>query len=204
MPEPTRRALAALGPLARPVFRAIWLAALASNIGTLMQGVASALLMTSLTTSPVPVALLTTMANLPLLLVGLHAGALADLIDRRWLVLVTQVWMLAVAALLGALTALGLTTPTLLLMLTFLIGLGGALSAPAWQAIMPQLVPRRELATANDELGAANAEPSAAARRARANVGSDLPVRTEREPDHLLPRRRPPGEDAAPFAYVSV
>jgi MFS family permease len=130
------------------VFRAIWLAALASNIGTLMQGVASALLMTSLTTSPVPVALLTTMANLPLLLVGLHAGALADLIDRRWLVLVTQVWMLAVAALLGALTALGLTTPTLLLMLTFLIGLGGALSAPAWQAIMPELVPRRELATA--------------------------------------------------------
>jgi MFS family permease len=148
MAEPTRRALAALGPLARPVFRAIWLAALASNIGTLMQGVAAALLMTSLTTSPVPVALLTTMANLPLLLVGLHAGALADLIDRRWLVLVTQVWMLAVAALLGLLTAIGWATPTLLLMLTFLIGLGGALSAPAWQAIMPELVPRRELATA--------------------------------------------------------
>jgi MFS family permease len=96
----------------------------------------------------VPVALLTTMANLPLLLVGLPAGALADLVDRRWLVLVTQVWMLAVAALLGGLTAIGLMTPGLLLTFTFLIGLGGSLSAPAWQAIIPQLVPRRQLASA--------------------------------------------------------
>jgi MFS family permease len=140
--------MGALGPLARPVFRAIWLAALASTIGTLMHGVASALLMTSLTTSPVPVALLTTMSNLPLLLVGLPAGALADLIDRRWLVLITQVWMLGVAVLLGVLTAYNWMTPSVLLTLTFLLGLGGALSAPAWQAIMPELVPRRELATA--------------------------------------------------------
>lgn len=113
-----------------------------------MQGVAAAWLMTSLTTSPVPVALLTTMASLPLFLVGLPAGALADVVDRRWLVLVTQVWMLAVAALLGGLVAVGWMTPWLLLTLTFLLGLGGALSAPAWQAIVPDLVPRRELATA--------------------------------------------------------
>ena len=130
------------------MFRALWIAALASNIGTLMQGVAAAWLMTALTTSPTPVALLTTMANLPLFLVGLPAGALADLVDRRWLVLMTQVWMLVVAGLLAALAATGWSTPTLLLALTFLISLGGALSAPAWQAIVPKLVPRSELATA--------------------------------------------------------
>ncbi len=113
-----------------------------------MQGVAAAWLMTSLTSSPVPVALLTTMANLPLFLVGLPAGALADLVDRRWLVLVTQVWMLVVAALLGWLAAAGWMTPWLLLALTFLLSLGGALSAPAWQAIVPALVPRGELAAA--------------------------------------------------------
>jgi MFS family permease len=138
----------AWGPLGRPVFRALWIAALASNIGTLMHGVAAAWLMTSLTTSPVPVALLTTMANLPLFLVGLPAGALADIVDRRWLVLVTQIWMLVVAGVLGALTAPGWMTPGLLLTLTFLLSLGGALSAPAWQAIVPELVPRHELASA--------------------------------------------------------
>jgi MFS family permease len=113
-----------------------------------MQGVAAAWLMTSLTSSPVPVALLTTMSNLPLFLVGLPAGALADMVDRRWLVILTQIWMLAVAALLAALTTLGWMTPAALLALTFLIALGGALSAPAWQAIVPALVPRRELANA--------------------------------------------------------
>lgn len=113
-----------------------------------MQGVAAALLMTNLTTSAVPVALLTTMGNLPLLLVGLPAGALADLIDRRWLVLVTQVWMLIVAAALGGLAIVGWMTPAILLALTFLISLGGALSAPAWQAIVPELVPRSQLTTA--------------------------------------------------------
>jgi MFS family permease len=146
--DTTTHPSSAWGPLARPVFRALWLAALASNIGSLMQGVAAAWLMTSLTSSPVPVALLTTMSNLPLFLIGLPAGAIADMVDRRWLVILTQIWMLAVAALLGVLTILGLITPAILLALTFLISLGGALSAPAWQAIMPELVPRRELPTA--------------------------------------------------------
>jgi MFS family permease len=146
--DTTTRSSSAWGPLARPIFRALWLAALASNIGSLMQGVAAAWLMTSLTSSPVPVALLTTMSNLPLFLVGLPAGAIADMVDRRWLVILTQIWMLAVAVLLGVLTVLGWMTPTILLSLTFLIGLGGALSAPAWQAIVPELVPRRELPTA--------------------------------------------------------
>jgi MFS family permease len=113
------------------VFRALWIAALVSNIGTLMQNVAAAWLMTSLTTSPVPVALLTTMGSLPLFLVGLPAGALADVVDRRRLVLVTQAWMLGMGTVLSGLTAIGWMTPTLLLALTFTLNLGGALSAPA-------------------------------------------------------------------------
>ncbi len=113
-----------------------------------MQGVAAAWLMTSLTPSPLLVALLTTAGSLPLFLVGLPAGALADVIDRRWLVVVTQAWMLAVATVLGLLTIPGWMSPWGLLGLTFLLGLGGALSAPAWQAIIPQLVGKRELGSA--------------------------------------------------------
>ena len=73
-----------------------------------MQGVAAAWLMTSLTSSPVPVALLTTMSNLPLFLIGLPAGAIADMLDRRWLVILTQIWMLAVAILLRCANYTGL------------------------------------------------------------------------------------------------
>lgn len=138
----------AWSPLRQPLFRALWIAALASNIGTLMQGVAAAWLMTSLTDAALPVALLTTAGSLPLFLVGLPAGALADVIDRRWLVLATQGWMLAVAALLSGLAALGAMAPWSLLGLTFLLGFGGALSAPAWQAIVPELVGKDELPAA--------------------------------------------------------
>lgn len=132
----------------QPVFRALWIAAFVSNLGTLMQGVAAAWLMTSLTTSPLPVALLQTAGSLPLFLVGLPAGALADVVDRRWLVLITQIWMLVVAVVLGVLTLLGMISAWSLLLLTFLLGLGGALSAPAWQAIIPDLVDRHQLAAA--------------------------------------------------------
>lgn len=140
--------MSAWSPLTRPIFRALWIAALASNIGTLMHGVAAAWLMTSLTASPVPVALLTTMGSLPVFVIGLPAGALADVVDRRWLILITQIWMLIVAVVLGGMAAFGAMTPWLLLALTFLLGLGGALSAPAWQAVVPDLVPRRELSAA--------------------------------------------------------
>lgn len=145
---PDARRESAWGPLAQPAFRALWLAALVSNVGTLMQGVGAAWLMTSLTSAPVLVALLQTAASLPLFLVGLPAGALADVVDRRWLVIVTQVWMLGAAGLLGFLTIAHLMTPWGLLTLTFVLGLGGALSAPAWQAIIPELVPRRQLPSA--------------------------------------------------------
>src|SRR5205823_59536 len=80
--------------------------------------------------------------------VGLPAGALADLVDRRRLLLVSQTWMLLAAATLGLLTVANRTTPGSLLILTFALGLGAAANSPAWQAIIPQLVPRRRLASA--------------------------------------------------------
>jgi MFS family permease len=138
----------AWGPLAQPVFRSLWLASVASNIGTWMHNVGAAWLMTSLTQSPLLIALLTTMGSLPIFLVGLPAGALADVLDRRRIVLLAQVWMLAVATVLGVLAFTGFISPWMLLGLTFLLSLGGALSLPAWQALIPELVGKEQLASA--------------------------------------------------------
>ena len=113
-----------------------------------MQNVGASWLMTLLTPSPLLVALMQTASSLPVFLVGLPAGAIADVVDRRKLLLVTQAWMLVVAALLGALTVARLTSVWVLLTLTFLLGLGGALNAPAWQAIVPELVSRRQIVQA--------------------------------------------------------
>src|SRR3954452_4552128 len=94
-------------PLRRPVFRSVWTASVVSNVGTWMQTVGAAWLMTSLTTSPLLVALMQAAASLPVFLVGLPAGALADVIDRRKLLLVTQAWMLLAALVMGLLTLAG-------------------------------------------------------------------------------------------------
>jgi MFS family permease len=138
----------AWSPLSRPLFRTLWLAAVASNIGTWMHNLGADWLMTSLAPSPLMVALMQTAENAPLFFLALPAGALADIVDRRRLLLYTQVWMLVSAVALGLLTLLGLTTPWILLLLIFSLGLGAALNAPAWQAIVPELVPRSELSAA--------------------------------------------------------
>ncbi len=138
----------AWSPLALPLFRALWLAAVASNIGTWMHNVGADWLMTSLAPSPLMVGLMQTAENAPLFLLALPAGALADIVDRRRLLLYTQAWMLVSAIALGLLTLFGLTTPGVLLLLIFTLGLGSALNAPAWQAIMPELVPRSDLSSA--------------------------------------------------------
>ena len=135
-------------PLQQPVFRALWIASVASNIGTSMQDVGGAWLMTSLATSPVMVALMQTATSLPIFLLALPAGALADIVDRRRLLIAAQVWMLFAACLLGLLTLTGITTAWLLVGLTFSLGLGGALTMPAWQAIIPDIVPRSQLVPA--------------------------------------------------------
>lgn len=135
-------------PLTHPVFRALWLAALGSNIGTWIENVGEAWLMTSLTTSPLYVALVQTATYVPVLLLGLPAGALADIVDRRKVLLVTQAWMAIVAAVFAACSWSGLIGPNSLLLFTFLLGVGATVNAPAWQAIVPELVPRKQLPAA--------------------------------------------------------
>ena len=138
----------AWAPLRRRVFLALWIAALASNLGTWMQNVGAAWLMTSLSKSPLMVALIQTASSLPIFFLALPGGALADIVDRRRLLIFSQLWMLIAAGALGALTLLGMTTEWVLLGLSFMLGVGAALNAPAWQAIIPELVPRDELTAA--------------------------------------------------------
>jgi MFS family permease len=135
----------AFAPLSYPIFRAILVVAFASNIGTWVQDVGASWLMTSLAPSPLMVSLIQTAGNLPYFLLGLLAGTLADIADRRRLLIVSQIWMLASAGTLGMLTIFRLTTPWVLLGLSFSLGLGSALGAPAWQAIVPELIPRDEI-----------------------------------------------------------
>jgi MFS family permease/quinol monooxygenase YgiN len=143
-----RRLPIALQPLATPIFRSIWIAAMASNVGTWMQNVGAAWMMATLSASPLLIALVQTATTLPIFLLAGPAGAIADIVDRRKLLLITQGWMLGAAAVLGMLTIAGETGPVTLLLLTFALGLGGAMNAPAWQATVPQLVPRDQLASA--------------------------------------------------------
>src|SRR5262245_11912768 len=104
------RPTSAWAPLRHALFRALWIAAVASNVGTWMQEVGQAWLMTSLEPSPLLVALLQTVESVPMFLLALPAGALADVIDRRRLLLAMQGWMAVAATGLGVLTLLGLVT----------------------------------------------------------------------------------------------
>jgi len=138
----------AWSPLIHPLFRAMWIASLVSNIGTWMQTVGAAWLMTMLNASPLLIGLVQTANALPVFLLGLPAGAWADMMDRRKLLLFTQTWMLAAAGVLGVVTVMGVVGPGWLLAMTFALGLGSALNGPAWTATIPELVPREELAAA--------------------------------------------------------
>src|SRR5580698_3975120 len=129
-------------PLHFPLFRDRWIASTVSSVGTWMQDTAGTWLMTSLTASPLLIALMQTAASLPLLLLGLLAGATADIYDRRKLLIFWQTWMLGSVAILALLTFLGHISPWSLLAFTFLLNIGSAMNNPAWQAIVPELVPR--------------------------------------------------------------
>src|SRR5256885_10165254 len=142
------RSNSALAPLREPLFRWLWIAAVISYIGKWMQMVGAAWLMTQLTTSPFMVGLVQAAIMLPVFLVILPAGALADMVDRRRFLLVTQAWMVVAAASLGILTLLGYVTPWLLVLFTFLLGLGAVVNDPAWQAITPEVASPRNHATA--------------------------------------------------------
>ncbi len=135
-------------PLHYPVFRMLWIASIVSNIGSWMHEVGAGWLMTSLAPSPLMVALVQAATSAPVFLLALPAGALADIVDRRRYLIASQVWMMIVAATLGALTLSGMTTAPILLICTFALGIGTAMMMPAWGAITPELVQRSELQSA--------------------------------------------------------
>lgn len=126
----------------------IWSASLVSNFGSLIQAVGASWMMTSIAPSPDMVALVQASTTLPIMLLSLPSGATADIWDRRLLMLIAQGLMLVVAVALTAIAYLGLITPWTLLALTFLLGCGTALYAPAWQSSVGEQVPRADLPSA--------------------------------------------------------
>lgn len=144
---PPRVRTGALAPLNHPVFRAVWITSLATNFGGLIQSVGAAWMMSSIASAQM-VALVQASITLPIMLLSLAAGALADTVDRRKIMLAAQTFMLLVSAGLSVMTYLGLITPWVLLSFTFLIGCGVAFNGPAWQASVGDMVPREDLAGA--------------------------------------------------------
>jgi len=136
------------GPFRQKIFRAIWIATAVSNVGTWMHDVGAAWLMTTLTSDPFMVAMVQVATAFPIFLFALPAGALSDIVDRRRYLLTVQLMMAITAVSLAAMTWIDITTPWILIVFTFILGCGAAFNAPAWQAITPELVPRRQLAAA--------------------------------------------------------
>ena len=135
----------AWSPFRSTAFTVLWTATVVSNIGTWMYSAASGWLMTSLNPDPLIVAMVQVATSLPMFLFALPAGALADIVDRRKFLIVSQIVITIVAGIFAAIVWFDRATAANLLLFTFLIGVGGALTAPTWQAIVPQLVPKRDL-----------------------------------------------------------
>jgi predicted MFS family arabinose efflux permease len=135
-------------PFRHATFTVLWTATVIANIGTWMYNAASGWLMTSLNADPLIVSLVQVATTLPMFLFALPAGALADIIDKRRFLIAVEGATTAVSAIIAALVWLSLVTPGTLLLFTFLLGAASALTAPAWQSIVPQLVPKQELSAA--------------------------------------------------------
>jgi MFS family permease len=135
----------ALSPFKYPVFRGIWIASLLSNFGSLIQSVGASWMMLSIAASPDMVALVQASTALPIMLLSLVAGAMADNMDRRRVMVFAQIFMLSVSLALSICAWLGLVGPWTLLLFTFAIGCGSAFFAPAWQASVGDMVPRPEV-----------------------------------------------------------
>ena len=144
-PTPAPETTSGFEPLRAPLFRDRWIASIVSNVGGWMQDTAGTWLMTVLTSSPLLISLMQTAASLPVLLLGLLAGATADVYDKRRLLIFWQAWMLGSVAFLSLLTFFGVISPWVLLVLTFALNIGSAMNNPAWQAIIPELVPRAQI-----------------------------------------------------------
>jgi len=136
-------------PLRAPAFRNLLIADVVSDLGTFMQSVGAAWLMISLHGGPLYVALTQTASALPFFVFALPAGSIGDIVDRRKLILFTEVWMASVAIVLTATTIGGLMTPLLLLILTFALSAGDAFESPSWRAVLPELVAKEDLASAS-------------------------------------------------------
>src|SRR6202451_1760428 len=136
-------------PLRNPLFRNLLIADLVSDIGTFMQTVGAAWLMTTLTRSTTYVALIQTASALPFFLLALPAGSIGDIIDRRKVILSTETWMLLIATVLFVLTIACRRSPVMLLILTFALSAGDAFETPTWRAVLPELVRKEDLPAAS-------------------------------------------------------
>ena len=132
-------------PLRHPVFRAVWIAAFVANVGTWMQTVAGQWLLIEQHSSSLLISLVQSASSVPVLLLVIPAGVVADFLDRRRLLLATQCVQAVIAGILALLTAAGRTSPEVLLLFTFLLGCGAAAQLPAYQAMVSDLLPRSEL-----------------------------------------------------------
>src|SRR5215831_16467609 len=135
-------------PFRHATFSVVWTATVISNIGGWMYSAASGWLMTDLNPDPFIVSMVQAATTLPIFLFALPAGALADIVDRRMFLIVTETLYTTVAAVFAAVVWIGAATPGNLLLFTFLMGVGAALTAPVWQSIVPQLVPKQDLTPA--------------------------------------------------------
>ncbi|MBX3622454.1 MAG: MFS transporter [Rhizobacter sp.] len=135
-------------PLGQPVFRMLWSVWLTANICMWMNDVAAAWMMTTLTTSPVLVALVQSASSLPVFFLGMPSGALADILDRRKYFIFTQFWVATVGVLLCLVTLSGHMVAPLLLLLTFANGIGLAMRWPVFSAVIPELIPKAQLPAA--------------------------------------------------------
>jgi predicted MFS family arabinose efflux permease len=129
-------------------FAVVWIATVLANVGTWMYNATSGWLMTTLDGSPLTVSLVQVATSLPMFLFALPAGALADIVDKRRFLILSEIVVTVVAAMSAALVSLGLANPFVLLLFTFLLGAGAAFTAPAWQSVVPQLVPKQDLTAA--------------------------------------------------------
>src|SRR5262245_4771592 len=131
----------AWSPFRHAAFTVLWIATVVANVGSWMYNAASGWLMTSLDPEPLVVSMVQVATTLPMFLFAIPAGALADIVDKRRLLIIAEVAATVVSAIYAAIVSLNLATAGNLLLFTFLIGVTSALTAPAWQAVVPRLVP---------------------------------------------------------------
>ncbi|MEL6573862.1 MAG: MFS transporter, partial [Pseudomonadota bacterium] len=143
--SPVAGSASAWAPFKYRAFALLWTATLISNVGTWMHDVGAGWLMTTLNSSPAVVSLVQAATTLPVFLFALYAGTLADRLDKRKLLITVNVILLGLITALTALVHFELVTPAILILFTLAIGTGTAFMAPAWQAIVPALVPRDAL-----------------------------------------------------------